>query len=357
MSSRWHATSSVHLSERDYDIQCDDLSDLLSVKDFKETCSELYQEILATHVTHDTPSGGHVTGHTQDMESEITEACNTASLLPPGGLDPYLKGKKSSVLKNTQLQCLVHADVQKDYFERKGLTRHSSGVVVPPRCTGVKQGEEDAETDSDTREVTVNHPEVILSVYIYHPIKKRRDIQALVLGSQRLSELRDKILCFRDFIVDKDYSENPTEFDHDSLMKGDPPNRSKSAFFFINNTFYNDRRHPESQDLSAPIIAWTRETNIELSPRLDHYTTADMAATRLDQLRLRLGYPYLFCHHFTCQHLIIFTDLRYILYTVVCATHVHHTWQLTITLSQLCHELVDPCISQVSLCRATVYSL
>jgi hypothetical protein len=77
MSSRWHATSSVHLSERDYDIQCDDLSDLLSVKDFKETCSELYQEILATHVTHDTPSGGHVTGHTQDMESEITEACKS----------------------------------------------------------------------------------------------------------------------------------------------------------------------------------------------------------------------------------------------------------------------------------------
>ena len=83
------------------------------------------------------------------------------------------------------------------------------------------------------------------------PPQKRRDTQMLVLGSQLLTELRDKILCFRDFIVDQDYSEDPTKFNHHSLIRGDPPNRSKSAFFFIHNTFYNDRRHPNSQDLSA----------------------------------------------------------------------------------------------------------
>lgn len=71
-----------------------------------------------------------------------------------------------------------------------------------------------------------------------------------------------------------------------------------------------------------PIIAWTHETNIEKSPRLDYYYAADMAATRLDQLHLRLGYPYLYCHHQTCQHLVIFTELRCVVPTVeVLLTH------------------------------------
>ena len=72
-----------------------------------------------------------------------------------------------------------------------------------------------------------------------------------MLGSQLLTELRDKILCFRDYIVDTDYSEDPSRFDHRSLMTGCPPNHSKSAFFFINNTFYNDKRYSGSLDLSA----------------------------------------------------------------------------------------------------------
>ena len=80
MSSRRRATSSAHLSGKDYDIHCDDLSDLVSVKDFKETCSKLYQDILATHVTRDTQSGDHVTGdaHAQEMKTEIAckSVCN-----------------------------------------------------------------------------------------------------------------------------------------------------------------------------------------------------------------------------------------------------------------------------------------
>ena len=83
MSSRRRATSSVHHSGKDYDIQCDDLSDLVSVKDFKETCSKLYQDILATHVTRDTQSGDHMTGDAQDVEAEITckSVCNHRKLL------------------------------------------------------------------------------------------------------------------------------------------------------------------------------------------------------------------------------------------------------------------------------------
>ena len=78
-----------------------------------------------------------------------------------------------------------------------------------------------------------------------------------MLGCQQLTVLRDMIPCFRDFIVDRDYSEDPSEFDHRSLMTGTPPNRSASAFFFINNTFYNDRRHPNSGNLSLWVKNFT----------------------------------------------------------------------------------------------------
>ena len=72
-----------------------------------------------------------------------------------------------------------------------------------------------------------------------------------LLGRQGLTDLRDQIPCFRDYTVDQDYSDSPDDFDHRSLMKGVPPNRSPSAFFFINNTFYNDGRHPDSLNLST----------------------------------------------------------------------------------------------------------
>ena len=60
------------------------------------------------------------------------------------------------------------------------------------------------------------------------------------------------------------------------------------------------------------ILDWCRELpdRIETSPRLDHFTTADMASTTFDTLSLRLGYPYLFCHHGNCEHIIVFNDLR-----------------------------------------------
>jgi snRNA-activating protein complex subunit 3 len=211
-----------------------------------------------------------------------------------------MKGRKAGALKQTHLQCLNQADTQKRYFERKGLIYHGYGELPPAKPIG---GTVEAS-------LTVGRGEVVLSVLVYHPIKKRRDSRLLLLGSQLLTVLRDNIQCFRDFIVSDDYSEDPSQFDHHSLMTGVPPNRSKSAFFFINNTFYNDRRHPNSVDLSAPVTEWVGERDVARSARLDHYQTRDMLATRLDQLSLRLGYPYLFCHHIHCQHILIFTDLR-----------------------------------------------
>ena len=46
------AAGSVHSRlEKDYEIQCDDASDLVSVADFKRRCGELYHDVVGAHVS------------------------------------------------------------------------------------------------------------------------------------------------------------------------------------------------------------------------------------------------------------------------------------------------------------------
>ena len=71
------------------------------------------------------------------------------------------------------------------------------------------------------------------------------------------------------------------------------------------------------------IIDWVEADpqRVQKSPRLDHFDVADMANTRFDQLQLRLGYPYSFCHYGNCEHILVFNDLRYALSAVKCLYH------------------------------------
>lgn len=63
---------------------------------------------------------------------------------------------------------------------------------------------------------------------------------------------------------------------------------------------------------SRKVIEWTEEgSRLETSFELDHFSTATMEGTTFNQLHLRLGFPYLYCHHGNCEHLLIFRDMRY----------------------------------------------
>ncbi len=78
-----------------------------------------------------------------------------------------------------------------------------------------------------------------------------KDHRILILASQKLYELRDKIVCLNDYFNTTEESENPSsaELSSEPSFQG-PTSVSKSAFLFINNTFYNDMRHPEAVDTS-----------------------------------------------------------------------------------------------------------
>ncbi|XP_056096357.1 snRNA-activating protein complex subunit 3 [Rhinichthys klamathensis goyatoka] len=93
--------------------------------------------------------------------------------------------------------------------------------------------------------------EIILTFNIMYPIlfqrfKYVRAYQTLhVLGSQRLSDLRDAICCVSDLQVFGEFSNTP-----DMVPQFISKDHYKSAFFFFNGTFFNDTRFPECQDIS-----------------------------------------------------------------------------------------------------------
>ena len=73
--------------------------------------------------------------------------------------------------------------------------------------------------------------QAVISVALYHPQRPTMKMREfLVLGSQTLAELRDKLPCITDKVLDG-------------------PMRH-SGYFFIDNVFYNDLRKPENLDYS-----------------------------------------------------------------------------------------------------------
>uniref|UniRef100_A0A0A9YWM2 snRNA-activating protein complex subunit 3 n=1 Tax=Lygus hesperus TaxID=30085 RepID=A0A0A9YWM2_LYGHE len=63
--------------------------------------------------------------------------------------------------------------------------------------------------------------------------------------------------------------------------------------------------------LSDPIVSWVYENDRYLhSPHLFPYTQRAMESTTFSELRIRLGSHYLYQHQGSCQHTLIFTEMR-----------------------------------------------
>ncbi|XP_061875138.1 snRNA-activating protein complex subunit 3 isoform X2 [Colius striatus] len=84
----------------------------------------------------------------------------------------------------------------------------------------------------------------------------------------------------------------------------------KSAFFYFEGIFYNDKRYPECRDLSRTIIQWS----VSHDRGYGNLRCAKMEDYTFNDLSLKIGFPYLFCHQGNCEHIIIVTDIRLIHY-------------------------------------------
>lgn len=168
--------------------------------------------------------------------------------------------------------------------------------------------------------IPVVYPEVVLCVEVYHNVRKYTKCQEfLVLGQQTLTELRDKIYCSSDQVMQK-------------AEKSDP-----SGYFLIENVFYNDLRDPSAIDYSEPILDWLENSKDEAlkkwqgtvtgkqlqqkhkaalgsatNSQLPEFRAEDMDKTQFSNLKFRLGAGYLFCHQGDCKHTIVIRDMRLI---------------------------------------------
>ncbi|KAL5581566.1 hypothetical protein UlMin_014008 [Ulmus minor] len=165
--------------------------------------------------------------------------------------------------------------------------------------------------------VAVMHPEVVLSIEVHHNIKRWLKTQEfLVLGRQTLTELRDKIYCLSDQVMQKSGQHDP------------------SGYFLIEDVFCNDLRDPSAINYSEPIFDWLQDnedealkkweaiTTGELQPKqkaivgdvgvsqLPRFRAVDMHKTRFLDLKFRLGTAYLYCHQGDCKHTIVIRDMR-----------------------------------------------
>ena len=158
--------------------------------------------------------------------------------------------------------------------------------------------------------------EILVRIRVFKEFKIKKNCQQkkpfnsqdfVVLGSQKLSVLRQLIHCINDENCAVGQGKPPDNLD------GIPKAKQlvKSSTFFFGKTFYADRSLAENQDYGRFIDEWVASQTAANHKRpmgpFEHSTMDD--ATFLD-LNIRLGFPYVFIHLGNCEHLVVFTDVR-----------------------------------------------
>lgn len=237
--------------------------------------------------------------------------------------------------QNTSIHLLEHTDdIRPNKFEPSTLSRKKKSILeVPRRALRLKtistliniQGKLNeshknryikynkyrhikVEVDNSHDIDMQPYEEIVIVVRVYEPFRYRQNSlitmkpklsqRFTVLGSQLLSELRDRIYCQCSFGPFYDISENPS---------APPPKKSfDHGFFFISDTFYNDTREP-TIDYSEVIREWAAEQD-----NIGELKTDSMENTQFKDLKVHLGAPHVYQHHGNCEHLFTLSDIRLI---------------------------------------------
>ncbi|KAF7259508.1 hypothetical protein EG68_02793 [Paragonimus skrjabini miyazakii] len=155
--------------------------------------------------------------------------------------------------------------------------------------------------------VLVNRPACLPNLDIVGQARYLIPSQRIVLlGSQTLANLKDAIKCPQDKVWLGDCSD---ALDDPELHI--PAERLyKSAYFFIERTFYDDLRHPGTTSISEPVLKWVQSK--EEFDSSGPYVSSTMDAVNLNDLTIHVGKPYYYVHQGNCEHVIIFSDVSII---------------------------------------------
>ncbi|XP_073508413.1 snRNA-activating protein complex subunit 3 isoform X2 [Phyllobates terribilis] len=155
----------------------------------------------------------------------------------------------------------------------------------------------------------VHEGELVITMNLVYPVifqkhKMYKPYETfMVLGSQRLTELRDAINCVSDLQIGGEFSNNP-DLAPDNICK----ELFKSAFFYFEGIFYNDMRYPECRDISRTTIEWSESRDRGYGK----FQSAKMEDFTFNDLNIKIGFPYMYCHQGDCEHIVTFTDIRLI---------------------------------------------
>ena len=133
----------------------------------------------------------------------------------------------------------------------------------------------------------------------------------LVLGSQRLTVLKDQIECPSDRV-------NACT----TGTIGAEGSTVQSGYFLFGDTFYSDMRHEDNVDYAENIIAFARNqrragggcapvaANAAWTDKI--YSRARMEDVRFDELELKCGRDegYIYSHQGCCEHTVVVADIR-----------------------------------------------
>lgn len=174
-------------------------------------------------------------------------------------------------------------------------------------------------SDSTIRK-TVSESEVVLQLSVHlSQSPSYVSEEWLVLGSTSLCDFRDAIYC----LMDKNVQNVEEYYNNMREQQGSDTKKiyDRGAYFYVEGTFFEDRRHNPAEDLSKPILEYLEKqvrTSSTASSRNskdlegNSFNCISMEGICFNDLTVRLGSsaPGLFCHQRCCEHLIVFKDIR-----------------------------------------------
>jgi len=130
-----------------------------------------------------------------------------------------------------------------------------------------------------------------------------------VSDSHRLCDLRDAIVCPLMALLNDVTADADTDTATSPLSSASATHAFPSGFFFIENTFYNDRRHPQSINYSRVVLDWVHEAQRYTHPSLGVFSEQAMETTLFSSLHARIGVPFLFTHFGACEHVFLISRI------------------------------------------------
>ncbi|KAJ8915210.1 hypothetical protein NQ315_015433 [Exocentrus adspersus] len=157
----------------------------------------------------------------------------------------------------------------------------------------------------------------IYSIIVYRPYyinfnqknsgeRLRFAFEIEALGTNTLAEVADQICCVFNEGLFKEVEDTNVDLKPFMNAKAFYP----SQCIYIDGVLYNDFRSPDAIDYSAKIIEWASEKNIGKFKSELMEKASLSCRTLLSTLQPRLGYPYVYMHQGSCEHVFTFSDAR-----------------------------------------------